>query len=95
MKICQRIIRIILRKIMPPRGTTVSREDIPTRYSCCAAITAFIHCGVSEGKDYGWGRITGATVDVVHVPGWHLSRCRTRMSYILPMPCDQHSAIAN
>lgn len=26
-----------------------------------------------RGKDYGWGRITGATVDVVHVPGWHLS----------------------
>jgi thioesterase domain-containing protein len=26
-----------------------------------------------QGKDYGWGRITGARVDVVYVPGEHLS----------------------
>ena len=26
-----------------------------------------------EGKDYGWGRITGATVGVVYVPGSHRS----------------------
>jgi thioesterase domain-containing protein len=26
-----------------------------------------------QGKDYGWGRITGARVDVVNVPGGHLS----------------------
>jgi thioesterase domain-containing protein len=26
-----------------------------------------------EGKDYGWGRITGATVDVAYVPGSHRS----------------------
>jgi thioesterase domain-containing protein len=26
-----------------------------------------------QGEDYGWGRITGATVDVVYVPGSHRS----------------------
>jgi len=26
-----------------------------------------------QGKDYGWGHITGASVDVVNVPGWHFS----------------------